>query len=251
MRSRTETGLASVVAAAAAALLASSSAHAQQIGVNFEGDAGAAGQVMAGQTAGVVGQTNWNNAAGNTGSLPNLVSATGATTGATVTWQSQGLWSTDKEDNTSQFANPGDEALMNGYLDTNEGTTSSFITVTGLTPGAYNVYVYSLTAVNNRDSGNIIVEGVREKSISTISTAFQEGGGPGGDDNIGGVLGNYNLYPVVLNDGELNMTLSGETFRTAVNGFQVVPAVVPEPASLGLLGLGAVGLLARRRRNVD
>ena len=53
----------------------------------------------------------------------------------------------------------------------------------------------------------------------------------------------------------------GTTARTAANGatianlqtvdraFFVNPAPIPEPASAGLLGLAAVGLLARRRRN--
>jgi hypothetical protein len=236
----------SLLAAAATAGLfsAGSVSSAQNIGINFSGRDN--NDVAPDQTAGVVPQTNYNNADGNAGTLLGLVGANGATTGATVTWNTPHLWNTDDESNTSQFANPGDENLMKGYLDVFEGETGS-ITVSGLAPGLYDVYVYSLTAVDGRDSGNIVVEGIQEKSISIISTAFQEGGGPGGDDNLGGNPGNYNRYSNLnLSDGQLDIALTGQTFRTAVNGIQIV--AVPEPAGLGLLGAGALGLLARRRR---
>jgi hypothetical protein len=223
------------------------------ISVNFGSDNAFSGLGSAAlnpaDVAGVIPTANWNNAPGVTGTLSNLVrdlNGTATPTTASVSWTSSGIWNTDQEDNTSQFVNPADETLMKGYIDTFVGAPSA-VNFTGLSNGQYNVYVYSLTAVNNRDSGNITVGGVREKSISIPSTVFQEGGGPGGALDQGGLPGNYNLYPgVAVTDGNLTIQLTAETFRTAVNGVELV--LVPEPAGISVLGAGVVGLLARRRR---
>jgi hypothetical protein len=248
-----------LAAAAAGASLGSlpSPAGAAQllptISVNFGSDDAFSGLGSAAlnptDVTGVVPTANWNNAPGANGSLSNLVqdlNGTATPTTASVSWTSSGIWNTDQEDNTSQFVNPADEAMMKGYIDTFVGAPSS-VNFTGLANGPYNVYVYSLTAVNNRDSGNITVGGVREKSTSIPSTVFQEGGGPGGALDQGGLPGNYNLYPgVAVTDGNLSILLTAETFRTAINGVELV--LIPEPAGVGVLGVGLVGLLARHRR---
>jgi hypothetical protein len=203
--------------------------------------------------AGVIPSRNWNNAVANSGTLNNVVAdINGVATpipGSSFTWASNGNWSTDAEQNTSQFANAADEKMMSGYIDVFDGTPTT-LTLAGIPNGTYNVIVYSLTAVADRDSGNIAVNGVNKKSTSIASTAFVAGGGPGGDDNVGGVPGNYNLYPaVVVTNGTITFDMNAITFRTAINGIQVYdPATVPEPGTLGLIGLGAAALLGRRRR---
>ena len=169
--------------------------------------------------------------------------------GSSFTWASSGNWSTDVEDNTSQFVNPADEAMMSGYIDIFDAAPAT-LTLAGIPNGTYNVIVYSLTAVNNRDSGNIAVNGVNKKSISVPSTVFVPGGGPGGDDDLGGLPGNFNLYPAVtITDGTITFSMNAQTFRTAINGIQVYdPATVPEPAALGLIGVCGAVLMGRRRR---
>jgi len=242
-----------------ATVAAGTSAYASiggtSIGVNFGADYTAAGigptVLLANEVAGVIPTAHWNNLNGANGTMSNLVrdaNNVASETTASVSWTSSGLWSTDQENNTSQFLNPADEKLMNAYLDTFDGAPSS-INFTGLTNGTYNVIVYSLTAVTGRDSGNITINGVQQKSTSIISTEFIQGGGPGGDDDLGGLPGNFNFYPnVVVNNGTLSLTESAITFRTAVNGIELVQADVPEPGVFGILAGGAAVLAGRRHR---
>lgn len=217
------------------------------LSVNFGSDQAALAPT---DVTGVVPSANWNNAPGVTGSLSNLtVDSSGnpvTLTGSAVTWAGSGVWSTNQESNTSQFTNPADEAMMTGYLDVFQGAPGSIL-FSGIPNGLYDIYVYSLTAVDGRDSGNVIVNGVQEKSISMFSTSFVEGGGPGGAQDAGGVPGNYNFYPnIAVADGQVNINLPGDTFRAAVNGVEIVQ--VPEPSSLALAAISSIGVLGLRRR---
>ena len=202
---------------------ANGSTTGQSISVNFGAGDGQTTNPTAlapSDLAGVAQSVNWNNAFGANGTLSDLtvdIMGTAQTVGATVTWNSSNTWSTDAENNTSQFTG-ADEILMSGYLDFAVGGAGA-ITFAGLQNGLYDVYVYSLTAVDGRDSGNIVVDGIQKKSITTASSTFIEGGGPGGPDNVGGVPGNYNFYPNVnVTGGALEISMPAQTFRTAVNG---------------------------------
>lgn len=226
---------------------AHASTSGNSLSVNFGSDQAA---LAPSDVTGVVPSANWNNAPGVSGSLSDLtIDSSGAAVtlaGSAVTWSGSGVWSTNQESNTSQFANPADEAMMNGYLDVFQGSPGSIL-FTGLPNGLYDIYVYSLTAVDGRDSGNIVVNGTQEKSISMFSSSFIEGGGPGGAQDTGGTPGNYNLYPNVnVANGEINITMAGDTFRAAVNGVEIVQ--VPEPSSLLLAALSSFGVLGLRRR---
>jgi MYXO-CTERM domain-containing protein len=256
---------------AVAALAGASAVQAAVVGtslsINFVGGAGTdpptPGQtLLATDVAGLIPSANWNNAADASGTLNTLVAdINGVATpipGSSFTWATNNNWSTDAENNTSQFINPADEKMMSGYADIAGPTTANPTPVprqfvlSGLPNGVYDVIVYTMTAVNNRDSGNIAVNGVNKKSITplTPSTTFIPGGGPGGADNVGGLPGNFNLYPAVaVTGGTITFDMNAVTFRTAINGIQVYdPATVPEPAALGFVGLCGLGLLARRRK---
>ena len=165
---------------------ADASTTGQSISVNFASDQPIS-ELAPTDIAGVVPSANWNNAPLSNGSLTDLIrdslGVASTIPGSSVTWSGSGVWTTDQENNTSQFTG-ADEIMMNGYLDNYEGNAGSIL-FAGLPNGLYDIYVYSLTAVNNRDSGNIIVNGIQEKSISVASTSFVEGGGPGGPLDAG------------------------------------------------------------------
>lgn len=244
---------AAALIASVVGLTAASSVHAAvagtSISVNFGSDQSNSA-LAPNEITGVVPTANWNNTVGPNGTLGGLVrdvNGVASPTGASVTWSSSGLWSTDQESNTSQFINPSDEKLMAGYLDAFSGAPAG-VNFSGLPNGRYNVLVYSLTAVDGRDSGNIVINGVQQKATSLISNSFVLASGPGGTDNVGGTPGNYLLFPNVnVTDGTLNIFEPALTFRTAINGVELVQSV-PEPTSFGFLAGGAAWLLGRRKR---
>jgi hypothetical protein len=110
------------------------SSSASAIGIRFVGSSTAS--MGATESAGVVPITHWNNAAAAVRTTPlALNNQVGDPTAATVTWTANGVWSTPIVDQ------PGNARLMKGYLDTSTTSTTS-VTVAGLSAGAYDVYVY-------------------------------------------------------------------------------------------------------------
>lgn len=114
------------------------------ISVNFQGGGannGTPSLMTAGECAGWVILSNWNNAGSSStsGSQGALIQNDGLTTTASVTWSCNNLWSTAISDA------PGDYRMMKGYLDS-AGTSVSTVSISGLpanySANGYSVYVY-------------------------------------------------------------------------------------------------------------
>lgn len=232
---------------------------APSVAVNFAADqpgrTGATSEVTG--PAGVLNTVNWNNTTGQSGTASNVVAdVAGVSTPTTIAVNyaaTVGNWSSTgrgEENNTGTGEN-GD--LMSGYLDTSN-TSNVIISTTGLTtqgiPGPFNVYVYVQGGVNGRGGTyNLTSTGGYNVTDSHDTTAAFDGTFVEDTDLAGTTPGsNYLVFRGVPGDFTLTTTPvnGGATLRANVNAIEIV--AVPEPATIGLLGLGALGLLARRRR---
>ena len=246
--------LTAAVAALSSGLLASSAMGAS-IGLNFTGGGGGGGNdpaldqrdLLPTQAAGVVPSINWNNSGGApTGTLAGLLSDAGPTA-ASVSWAANGVWTA----HDTPVGSPGDQVLTNGYLDDTApagdpqvGTTVNFTNLPFI--GPYDAYVYYGSDGNDRTG--TITNGTTTFNIATNTNPFDgtftEGTQPddGNTDN-----GEYVRF-TGLTGPNLNLTITRGSNNVGTHGVQLV-GVIPEPASFGLLGLGGLGLLARRRRS--
>lgn len=242
-------------ACAAGAFMAGSltAGAATSIGVNFAGGDGGDGSqiddartLQPSQVAGVVPAANWNNAVNASGTLGSLVGSDVGITTATVTWASNGLWTAR---NTPLDATP-DQILTNGYLDDNENAGLTTITFANLPfIGPYDVYLYYGSNENNRTgsatlgSTTIFFATNTSPFDGTFTAATPEDDGAADD-------GEYALFSGVTGSGftvTVDRISDSLGQNVGVHGVQIVG--IPEPTSVGLLSLGLLGLLARRRRS--
>ena len=254
----------SVIGKLSAALLAltictASVAEASLIGINFVGgkaNNGAGGNGSGGDegnlllptdSAGVMAQTNWNNAFGRSGGPQALVNDMGAASGAMVSWGGA-PWTFNISASAAGDANA---ALMNGYLDTNNNSTTT-VTVTGISYALYDVYVYFDGGSTGGRAGNYTANGATKQGNDVGNWPIAAGGGTF-DDATTDMIGNYILFSGLTGDLTVTATpilLTDSVKRAPLNAIQIVRHI-PEPGTLALFGLGLAGLgIARRKRMI-
>lgn len=148
------------------------------------------------------------------------------------------------------MADSADRTLMNGFTawDPVDGTPpedSGSLTLSGLStaftaaPGGYAVVVYFDTDNNAREA-TITVGGITRNGLdgSTFSGTYREAIGAGLDAN-------FAVFPG-LTAPSVSIDVDSNTGRMAVNG--IVLYAIPEPLTLGLMGLGLPLVVWVRRR---
>ncbi|GEM_PF-612178 len=201
---------------------------ANPISINFVGRGTA---MSASESAGVVPATNWNQATGATNTTGlHLVDSTGASTGATVTWKSNNVWSLPITDA------PGNVRMMEGYLDTSASSVTT-VTVASLPAAAngYTLYVYAdgdNGGANRSATYQISGSGVTTTSITLTDSANSNFSGSFTQANNS--AGNYVVFSIPA--GVTGFTLSATpgaasdgTQRAPLNAIQLIPSAPPAP----------------------
>lgn len=218
--------------AATVLLLSASSAFATAINVQF-GAASASQQQTGAAVIGAAGDYwNYSNVTSATNSL---VNTSQAATGVSLTFASSGVYTAAA--GAFAFSGTPYAKLMQGYL-YGAGTSSITLTLKGLASGqGYSLDFY--TQGDNNSSGRsstVTVNGITATSTQTNTGTFIQGNNylvfSGAADALG-----YVSIGVTVKNGEAN-----------VNGFQLVTAVVPEPSTLALLGVGLLSICLLNRR---
>lgn len=217
------------------------------IGINF-GSGRADAALAATDSAGVVAQTNWNNAAGATGSLAALNDDAGGASGASIAWATDEQWS------VGGTPADGNGTLLNGFISENNNASASTVTLSTIPYASYDLYVY---LSHDRNFEDVILgetggafgpfTAVENNTPITAAVTFVE------QTTSATTAGNYVLFSG-LTGSSLSMTMGavdanfsggGTAERNAIAGLQIVQ--VPEP-STGVLGLLTLAGMALRRR---
>ncbi len=234
------------------ALGVSASVHAASIGVNFVGGQGGPGVGQdlvldnADGPAGVVVQSNWNNLAGVSGGPTALIDDSGALLTTTLQWGgSPNMFTTGNGSSTA------DHILMNGYLDTNNNSTT-VLTLENIPYDVFDIIVYYDGGSTSR-SGQYTVDTSTLAPISQIGFDNANFTGTFVQDDGTGSGGNYLLFSGLTGGGVdlINATPVGQgVIRAPINGIQIVEVIaVPEPTTAALGLLGVAGMVMRRRNH--
>ena len=217
--------------------LLSPMANAALVALNFQGNGAAnlAATTIAGSTAGtIVAQENWNNAFNSNNvaaSIPNLVSSTGSLSGITAAWLSADTWNAGGTVGAS-----GNAQMSYGFMKAS-AAASGTVTFSGFTSGSlFDMVIYTATD-NAAPIGTFALN-------DTLGTSVSYAVGAGNTATFTNNSTRHAFTNLTAVGGSVTLTMSGGGAGLA--GVQF--SVIPEPSSALLIGLGALGLLARRTR---
>lgn len=196
---------------------------------NFNIDLG--GTVAPGSSYGAAkGQTgHWHNVTDILGGTSGpIMDITGAATGVTLDTTSGMFSFTFNNASTSG----DDENLLDDQFDLGVQGSSHTFSINGLASGPYNVFIYAWAS---------------DSDLSIITTTINGNSQQTGGAYTGLVAGV--THGVWLNVNAVGGTISFSTFNDAgfgsLNGIQL--SQVPEPATMAVLGLGALAAIRRKR----
>jgi beta-lactam-binding protein with PASTA domain len=196
---------------------------AEAIGIKF---LGLNPETMAvADSAGVVPQTHWNNAAGAGRTTPlALVDDSGARSTATATWQASGLWRVGIVDQ------PGNPRLMKGTL-ANANDSVITISVDGLPLGDYDVYLYcdgDNNAIQRTATYQISGPGITPAAVQVTDLPFVNFAGT--FIQAADSAGNYVKFRITGSGFTITATPGTSTnldIRAPINAIQIVR--IPQP----------------------
>jgi len=202
----------------------------------------------ASETAGVVAEDNWTNvgfAKNQSGDITANV-ASNDSTGALSLVIKTGQW--DGWHSNLDHTDGGDEKMLDTFV-----KRSSFsVDITGLAAGAYDFYYYTFVNDNTGNDMSVTLDATTYWGETHSPSTFSSYQRATATTQAAATSGNhYVLFEDVTVTGTSDVTtasFSVSSQSSALSGVQVV--LVPEPASLALLGLGVLLMAPRRRRHV-
>jgi outer membrane protein assembly factor BamB len=170
------------------------------------------------ESAGVVPKTNWNNAAGASGSGQVLKDETGTSTSARLTWAANHLTASGITDTAGNFR------MMKGSVNTSNTSTTT-ITVSGLTSHTYDVYLYfneNTFGASRTSAYTISGTGITTTTIKGIDNAQFNGTFTQANNSVG----NYVKFTITAAGFTVTakpVSSTDSNLRAPVNGIQIIP----------------------------